>query len=191
MSYLESLDQELDKQLIDIKDYGMRHRFLISDKEPSEITLVKKLNNERYEKFYNEYLLPHSTNGKILLMDANLLWWLYEDMREIPTYKTYIDKMNTPNKEYAEFWLNEFKKPIEELYYYGVSTATAALGLVLDYTRDWYFHQKYNRIYSKGNNFEEWLNIAKNHRRLMEGKERPYNIDEIKEKVRLIITFKT
>lgn len=201
-TYQQSLNKNIDEQEIYINDFGKYHRFRITDTETSETKIIKELNNSRYEEFFQNYLKPFSTNDKITSLDANLLWYIFEDTREIFGYEKNRNYLPKSNKDLVDFWMKEFEKPIEELYMYGTNAIARALSVVVEYYREWFHNQKFERIYSKGNSIQEWFKLAKENKDLMEGIENPYSgsyssgtytlsMEDFANKARVVIGLRT
>ena len=186
-SFYQSIDEKVDNTIIDIKDFGKYHKHVLSETDPMGVFKVKKLNNARYEDFFSQILKPRSKDGKILCSTASLLWIVFEDSREVlNTYKN-IKHLRPMDKELVNFWIKEFEKPIEELYEYGINTISSAYGIVIDYYRDWAVKEKYDRIYSKGDKFDEWFKLAENNKSIIQGDDIPFDIKTISEKAKIMI----
>lgn len=180
----KSIEEEVDKQMIYIKDFARYHRYRLSDNDVIGAYKIKKLHNARYEKFHNDILTKYANKeGKIQAKKAGLLWIVYDEAREINSLNKMKDKLRPlVDKKIVDFWLKEFEKPIEELYIYGINTISSAYGIIIDYYRDWILREKYERVYSKGDTFDVWFEHADKNLSLMEGSETPFDMTGITEK---------
>jgi len=90
----------------------------------------------------------------------------------------------------AQYWIKEFEKPIEELFLYGCNSISSAYGILIDYYRDWLVKEKYDRIYSKTTDFNEWVRLVDNNKTLMEGGDVPFNMADVADKASKIIKIR-
>lgn len=188
-SFYQMLERDVDKQIINIKDFARYHRYVYSQTDSVLVDKVKHLKNDRYDNFEKTILEKYSDNGKIKTEDATLLWMVYEDSHEILNAYKNQDHLRRVDPKIAQFWIDEFQKPINELFAYGSNVISSALGIVIDYYREWFVSQKYDRIYSKSTKFEDWIELAKKNRTLLMGEEVPnFNVQEIREKAQSIIS---
>ncbi len=189
-NFYDSVKQKVDNTMIDIKDFGRYHKYTISESDPVGVFKLKKIHNSRYEEFYNNILAPRSSEGKILCSTASFLWIVHEDVREVlGTYK-HLEHLRQTDKALVDYWLKEFERPIEELYPYGVNTISSAYGMIIDYYREWFVRQKYERIYSKGTCFDEWFDLAENNKTLLEGQETPFDIEAVADKAKILMQIR-
>lgn len=189
-SFYKEVNDAIDAQPIDVKDFARYHTHKI-DKEDRKYSIeVKELINKMYGNFNDSILSRYATNGKIASKKASLLFVLYEDSFEVLNMMKYSGRIRTADPELAKWWIEEIgKKTPFELYSYGKNTISSAYGIIIDYFRDWMITEKYNRIYSKSNDFDEWVRLAEANSSLMSGAEIPFDISAIAEKCKAIISI--
>ena len=61
---------------------------------------------------------------------------------------------------------------------------------MIDYYRDWFTREKFERIYSKSSEFSDWLELAEKNKDLIEGQEIPFDIKKVCEKAQAIINVR-
>lgn len=189
-SFYQIVSQQADETEIDIKDFRRYHIHVFEDSKDSIlIRHIKKANNDRYEEFEKTHLIPASNNNKILNKNACLMWMVYEDMKEVlGTYELRKKGLlKEVDEKLAQFWIEEFKKDIVDLWANGVNAVSSGYGIVIDYYRDWVVREKYTRIYSLGTTFEECIEYAKKNIDLLQGKEMPFNLMDVREKAEVIL----
>lgn len=187
-SFYQMLERDVDNQIINIKDFAKYHRYVYIQTDSVLVDKVKHLKNDRYDFFEKNILQSHSDNGKIKTKDAALLWIVYEDSYEVLSAYKNRSNLRFVDPKIAQFWINEFQKPIDELFKYGSNVISSALGIVIDYYREWIVEQKYNRIYSKSEKFDDWIELAKKNQTLLNGEDvPPFDIMDIRTKAQSII----
>lgn len=191
MSFYQEVSEQVDNVLINPVDFKKYHTNIVKENDRMLVAAVKKLNNERYERFEKEILLPRcDVNGKIKSGLASKLWIVYEDSYEVLNTIKVVDKLRTVDHDVAQFWIKEFERPIEELYTHGVNAMSSIYGLLIEYFRQQVVIEKYERVYSKGETFDEWFELADKNWMLYNGEELPFDISKISEKAKTIIAVR-
>jgi len=49
-SFYQSINEKVDNTLINIKDFGTYHRYVMSESDPLNVYKLKKLANEKYDQ---------------------------------------------------------------------------------------------------------------------------------------------
>ncbi len=186
-SFYQDVEQKVNTTIINIEDFRKYHTNERNENDPMYLFTVKKLNNDRYEYFHETILKPRSKDGKIMCKHAADLWIVYDDSYEVLNSVKHSEHARKPVKEDVDYWVKEFEKPIEELYEYGNVVISSAYGLLIDYYRYNMIEQKYTRIYSKSDNFDDWLALLDKNRTLIQGEEVPFNIQMVTEKASTLI----
>lgn len=191
-SFYQDVGDKAENTPINPKDFAKYHIFRISENDKMYAYKAKTKHNERYRLFEEKILNNHlDKDGKILAKKASFLWMVFDDSREILNFVKFQENLRITDSKIAKFWIKEFtEKPIEELYDYGINVISSAYGIVVDYFREYVMMQKYERIYSKSNDFDEWFELADKNRTLMEGQEIPFDIQKISEKAKTIIAVR-
>ena len=183
--------KQVGETMIDIKDFSKYHRHTFNEQEDTMgVYNVKKLNNKRYDFFHENILVPRSTDGKIRCDEASMLWMVYEDAKEVLSTYDNLKYLRPIDEKLVQYWLNEFKKGITDLHEYGVNVISSGYGIVIDYHRDWFTKEKYERIYSRGKTFDEWLELARKNDLFLQGQEMPFDIHSIREKVEIMLKIR-
>lgn len=176
--------------MINVKDFTKRNRFVISPNDDKNVTSLKQQHNERYDIFLKDILMPRTKDNMIRSDDASFLWIVYTDEFETLNFKKHENKLRPINKELVDYWIDMFKKSHSELYHYGINTISSAYGLLIDYYRQWYTNQKYEKIYSKGKTFDDFLELANENIGLIDLSEEPFDMKSIASKAQMIIASK-
>jgi hypothetical protein len=187
---MQGFQEELDKQLVDIKDVAKYYRHRLDPNDRKLAYELKEHFNNLYKTF-EEQILPRFANkeGKITTKMVSILWVIYEDSHEVLNFiKNSSKVIRLTDPELAKWWINEFNtKSVVELFGYGKNAVSAGYSIVLDYYRDWMVNEKYNRIYSQSNDFDEWVKLADKNITLMNDEEFPYDLRDLHAKAKTIL----
>lgn len=203
------IDQKVREQLIDIKDFAKYHRYETKQSDPVDMYMVKKLKNDRYDYFHRYVLKPRSKDDKIHNEEASYLWIAFEDAREVITAMRLKNKFRKSDMELINFWIEEFKKPIEDLFYHGINVISSGLGILVDYYREWFAVEKFRKIYSQTldideiinakelsndkltkyilKHIDEWYKLTMKNEKFVNESEAPFNMKEYDTKAKYII----
>lgn len=182
----------LDETMVDIKDFRKYHTHKINEASDTVAVMkIKNLHNARYDKFFEEILKPRANkDGKIRCELIARLWHVYQDSYEVLKCREFYDHLRLVDRKDVDYWLDIFSAPIEELYQYGSNVLSIGFGILSDYLRQWWLQEKWDRIYSKSDKFDDWLDLTENQVTFMSGQEAPYELKPIAEKFQIISASK-
>lgn len=191
-TFYKDLQEKIGNQIIDIRDFRTYHVHRVGPKDTADVIAIKKLCDQEYEKFHTELLVPHADEkGKILCELASDLWIYYEDIREVESFIKNLKVLPKPDMNVVEFWLEEFKKPSDELHIkYGTNTIATAYGAIIEYTKHWTITTKYERIYSQAKSIDHAIELLRQNRNLLDGSALPVNLNALGEKIRPLMTLR-
>lgn len=188
-AFYQLLDNQINDTLIDPKDFAKYHVYPLNDRDSVIERRVKEIHNKDYHKFEQEHIIPYCVDGKIKAGDAALRWMVFEDEKEVRMTRLMLTSgfIHPVDEGVARFWLKEFEKDIDELYKYGKNVISSGFSCVVDYFREWFVNEKYERIYKGSSSFEEYLQRALKYKDLLEGKEIPFDLQKIRYKSNILL----
>lgn len=189
-AFYQLLDQQIGSTPIDPKDFAKYHLYPLDDRDSLIERRVKELKNKEYYAFEKEHLLPFCVEGKIKSGEASLRWMVFEDERDVRMTRLMLTDglIQKGDERIGKFWIKEFEeKDINDLCKYGKNVISSGFSHVIDYFREWFVNEKYERIYKGSSTFEEYVQRAAKHKDLLEGKEIPFDLQKIRYKVNILL----
>lgn len=153
---------------------------------------LKKLNNERFEHFYNTMLTPlatvHDGITSIKPSKAVMALDVYLEMQEIKCYDLHKHHIPVISKEQCDFWVSELNKPVSELCKIGVGNVNIAYSMIINYYTA-VIREERKRLIFNSDDTVQCFNNAMKHKELMS----PYyitkmysNFGDVRDKIRAL-----
>lgn len=192
---IESTDQFYDSP-ISIGDACSMLRRKIPKNERPYTQAVLQMNNKKVDEWKDKLLRKLAgTTGTVPASKVFPAWQIYEEGLDITKMIQNKEHMQFPDEKVVMYWKDIFENcDIDKLYDYGTGIIGFNYMTVMNYIRVWCAQEKWNRVFSKSDDPEDWYRDAQSHRKLFNGEELPFwdkeKMAEICQKISTILSLR-
>lgn len=156
---------------------------------------VIRLNNKLVDEFETE-ILKTRCDSDLKVPSANVWSWWQNFYEGKFVYKHMQCKkdclIKSPSEDDVEIWKKIFENStVEELFEFGISNVSYGWTIIQDKIKFWCAEQKWEKVYSKSNDPNDWIRIVPEYKDLFDGRDLPFwsieQLADISEKVSSII----
>jgi len=150
--------------------------------------VVAELNNSLIDMWEKETL--GKVTKRLSLSDPKelALWSLWYEGKGVQMYMKIRDQLPKATPKQLAFWKDLLeKKSLEELHGYGIGVVSHAFQIIQCETRMWIADQKWEKIFSQGEDLKSWLELASKNEDLAQGKILPFWDEKTLQKVSIKI----
>ncbi|MDB4769352.1 hypothetical protein OAG24_00155 [bacterium] len=186
---------EITNSKIKSSDAASALRTKVNSNQKPYSKAVIRLNNQLVDCFENSVLEVRSDDGGCIPSASVWSWWMiFHEGFLIEKYISYSSEnlILMPPEDDVQVWKTIFEKStVEELFELGISNVSYGWTVIQDKIRFWCSEQKWNNVFSKSKDPNDWIDTASAHKDLFDGKLLPFwtieELSDISEKVSSII----
>lgn len=180
------MSQLPDNDPMCIIDIVAHYKTNVRPNEGIMVAKIKEMNNKKIELWEKDVLVRIAVDGKVRPSEAVASWEVFEEGLNVRETMKYIDMVPEATFEQVKEWLKFFDQDLELICRAGTNVVSLGYGVVATYLRNWIAREKFKRVYQSDNPLE-WIEHSKDHFRLMNGDEIPFQgMQDITLKVKCI-----